>query len=30
MPYERDLPIFVARGLRRPLAEVWPRVKHYD
>lgn len=30
MPYERDLPIFVARGLRRPLADVWPAVRHFD
>jgi hypothetical protein len=30
MPYENDQPIFVARGLRRPLSEVWPRLKHFD
>ncbi len=30
MPYERDVPIFVARGLRRPLSEMWPSVRHYD
>ena len=30
MPYEQDLPIFVARGLRVPLSEIWPAVKHFD
>jgi hypothetical protein len=30
MPYENHKPIHVARGLRVPLATVWPRVKHYD
>jgi hypothetical protein len=30
MPYERDLVVWVCRGLRRPLAEAWGRVKHYD
>jgi hypothetical protein len=30
MPYEQDLPIFVARGLKRPLREVWPAVKHFE
>jgi hypothetical protein len=30
MPYEQDLTIWVCRGLRRPLSEIWPRVKHYD
>ncbi len=30
MPYEQDLPIFVARGLRRPLADIWPATKHFD
>ena len=30
MPYEHDLPIFVARGLRVPLREVWPATKHFD
>lgn len=29
MPYENDKPIWIARGLRRPLAEVWPGVKGY-
>ena len=30
MPYEHDLPIYVARGLRVPLHEIWPAVKHFD
>lgn len=30
IPYERDLPIHVCRGLRWPLQEIWPRLKHYD
>jgi hypothetical protein len=30
MPYENDLPIFVARGLVRPLHEIWPSVKHFE
>ena len=30
MPYENNQPIFVGRGLRTPLAEAWPRVKHFD
>lgn len=30
MPYESDLAIFVARGLRRSLHEIWPSVKHFD
>ena len=30
MPYEHDLPIFVARGLIRPLHEIWPAVKHFE
>jgi hypothetical protein len=29
MPYERDLPIVVCRGLRIPLAEIWLRQKVY-
>ncbi|MCC7265017.1 MAG: glycosyltransferase family 39 protein [Candidatus Latescibacteria bacterium] len=29
MPYERDLPLFVCRGLRVPLAQVWPATKRY-
>jgi hypothetical protein len=30
MPYEDDQPIFVCRGLRTPLADLWPRLKHFD
>lgn len=30
MPYEKGRPIWVARGLRRPLAEVWPTLKIYQ
>jgi hypothetical protein len=30
MPYEQDLPIFVARGAKRPLSEVWPAIKHFE
>jgi hypothetical protein len=30
MPYEQHLPIFVARGLMRPLRDVWPAVKHFE
>jgi hypothetical protein len=30
MPYEADLTLYVARRLRLPLAEAWPRVKHFD
>jgi len=30
MPYEDDLTLYVARGLRAPIGEVWPRVKHFD
>lgn len=29
MPYEGDLPIFLCRGLKVKLADVWPRVKNY-
>jgi len=29
MPYENDRPITLCRGLRRPLAEVWPMFKRY-
>lgn len=28
--YENEAPILVARGLKVPLVEVWPQVKHYD
>jgi hypothetical protein len=30
MPYENHLPIFVCRGARPPLSEVWAALKHYD
>jgi hypothetical protein len=29
MPYERDLPVWICRGLRAPLRDTWPRVKMY-
>ena len=29
MPYENDNPIWIARGLRLPIAQLWPRIKHY-
>lgn len=29
MPYERDLPIFLCRGPKMPLAEIWPTAKRY-
>lgn len=30
MPYEDDKPIWIARRLRRPWAELWPTLKHYE
>ena len=30
MPYEDKKTIWVARGLRIPIAEAWPRTKHFD
>lgn len=30
MPYENGRPVWIARGLRVPLADVWPQTKHYD
>lgn len=30
MPYEDDQILWVARGLRVPIAEIWPRTKHFD
>lgn len=30
MPYENDNPIWLARSLRRPLAETWEAIGHYD
>jgi hypothetical protein len=29
MPYERHMPIYVGRGLKRPLREAWPQLKRY-
>jgi Dolichyl-phosphate-mannose-protein mannosyltransferase len=29
MPYEDDMPILVCRGIRKPLAQIWPSVKSY-
>jgi hypothetical protein len=30
MPYENHLPLFLCRGLKAPMATVWPDVKHYE
>jgi 4-amino-4-deoxy-L-arabinose transferase-like glycosyltransferase len=30
MPYENNLAIYVCRGLKVPLADFWPRLKHYQ
>lgn len=30
MPYETNQPIWIERGLNKPLAEVWPKLKHYE
>jgi hypothetical protein len=30
MPYEKNLVVWVARGLRVPLADAWAGTKHYD
>ena len=30
MPYENDVPIYVCRGLRGSLADLWPQLKHFD
>jgi hypothetical protein len=30
MPYENGLTIYVARGLKMDIREVWPQAKHYD
>lgn len=30
MPYEDDLPIWVARGAHTPLADLWPALKHFE
>ena len=30
MPYENGRPVWIARGLRVPMADLWRQVKHYD
>lgn len=30
MPYENNQPVWIARGLKAPIDQVWPRTKHYD
>ncbi|RPI28960.1 MAG: glycosyltransferase [Acidobacteria bacterium] len=30
MPYENNLTIWVARGMKKPLKEVWPRLKSFN
>ncbi|MCP4400399.1 MAG: glycosyltransferase family 39 protein [bacterium] len=30
MPYENNLPIYIARGLRVPVQDFWSQVKHYE
>lgn len=30
MPYENNQPVWIARGLKAPVAEIWPMTKHYD
>ncbi len=30
MPYENHVPIFVCRGMKTSLAELWPSLKHYQ
>jgi hypothetical protein len=30
MPYENDMPIMICQGIKKPLAQVWPAVKHYE
>jgi hypothetical protein len=29
MPYENDKPVWIARGLRQPLVELWPSIKNF-
>jgi 4-amino-4-deoxy-L-arabinose transferase-like glycosyltransferase len=29
MPYENDIPIMVCRGIKKPLAELWPSIKSF-
>ena len=30
MPYENNLAIYICRNLKKPLAEFWPTLRHYD
>jgi hypothetical protein len=30
MPYENHLPIYICRGIKQPLQEIWPEEKHYE
>jgi hypothetical protein len=30
MPYEDDVPVYLCRGLRVPLAEAWAKLKHFE
>jgi Dolichyl-phosphate-mannose-protein mannosyltransferase len=30
MPYENGIGIYICRGLRQPVAELWPLLKHYE
>lgn len=30
MPYERDLPVYIGRGLKLPLPALWPRLKNFN
>jgi hypothetical protein len=30
MPYENHNPIWIARELKQPVAQLWPEIKHYD
>jgi hypothetical protein len=30
MPYESNLPIWIVRRMRFPMAEIWPQTKHYE
>ncbi len=30
IPYERDVPIWIARGPLQPLADVWPEIRSYN
>jgi hypothetical protein len=29
MPYEQDMPVYVGRGLRIPVSELWPLVRRF-